>query len=151
MGRHLCLLHGADTAVWIKDDDARAGYITEALHGGLARVATGGGKNHDLILHTALLAGAAHELGQHAEGHILKSGGRAAEQLQHGVLSHLHGGGQLLRFKLAVIGVVEHRLHLLAGEVGQQRRQYLAGGGQGVAIQYCAPVKVQPTKAIHTI
>ena len=47
---HLRLLHGGDAAVRVKDDDARAGHVVEALERGLAGVAGGGGQDDDLIV-----------------------------------------------------------------------------------------------------
>ena len=86
--QHLGFLHGADAGLGVKDDDAHAGHIPEALHGGLAGVAAGGSEDEHILPVTAFHGGGLHQMGQQAEGHILKGAGGAVEQLQHSVLPH---------------------------------------------------------------
>ena len=151
LGLHLPLLHGADAAVGIEHDDLRAGYITKALHGGLAGVAAGGGQDQDLVVHAALFPGGGHQPGQHTQRHILEGAGGAAEQLQHRIIAHRNGGGQLRRLELAVVGGADKGVHLLFGKRGQQRRQNFAGHGQGIHLQCRLPVQPDPGQRRHGV
>ena len=148
---HLPLLYGADAAVGIEHDDLRARHVAEALHGGLAGVAAGGGQDQDLVVHAALFPGGGHQPGQHTQRHILEGAGGAAEQLQHRIIAHRNGGGQLRRLEFAVVGGADKGVHLLFGKRGQQRRQDLTGHGQGIHLQYRLPVQLDTGQRRHGV
>ena len=151
LGLHLPLLHGADAAVGVEYDDLRARHVLKARHGGLSRVAAGGGQDQDLVLYAALFAGGGHQPGQHAECRILEGAGGAAEQLQHRVVAQGDGGGQVGRLKFIGIGRPDKAVHLLFGKGRQQRRQDLPRHGQGVQRQKRLPVQLDLRQGGHGI
>ena len=59
--------------------DLHPGHIVEALQGGLAGVAGGGGEDENVFLNTLDLLRGGEQLGEHGKGHVLKGGGGATE------------------------------------------------------------------------
>ena len=115
---HLGTLHLRDAAVGIKYADAYPGHVPEALQSGLAGVAGGGGEDQDILFQPLDGLRGGEQLGQHGKRHVLKSGCRPPEQLQHGVTAYGNGGGQIFRFKFSLIGAANQRIHI--GNIRQQ-------------------------------
>ncbi len=88
---HLRLLHGGHAPVRVKDDDARAGHVVEALERGLAGVAGGGGQDDDLIVDAADRLGRGNQARQQAQRDVLERARRAAEELEDIAVAHLRG------------------------------------------------------------
>ena len=120
LGYHLRLLHGADAVFGIEYDDPGARHVAKAFQGGLARVAAGGGEDQYFIVAAAFFHAGPHQMGQQAQGHVLKGAGGAAEELQHGVLAHGDRGGQIGGFKFIAIGGADQGRHLFQGKIRQQ-------------------------------
>ena len=111
----------------------------EALQGGLAGVAGGGGEDEDGFIHALDGFGGGEQLGQHAQRHILKGRGGAPEQLQHVVRPHGNGGGQLFRLEFSGVGPLHQRLHI--GDIREQGAQNGGFHSLGGKSQAIAPVK----------
>ena len=141
LGGHLQLLHGADAAVGVEHHDPGAGHVVEALQRRLAGVAAGGGENHHVAVLMLHLLGFRHQMGQHAEGHVLKGAGGAPEQLQHIAIPHRHQGGQLLRLELAGVAAADKPRHVR--KVRQHGVEDFGRHGLGVAGDDLPPVHVQ--------
>ena len=139
LGDHLSLLHGGDAAVGVEHNDLGAGDIVEALQGCLARVTGGGGENEHFIPDILQGTGLTDELGQQAQGHILKGTGGAPEQLQHIAVAHLYQRGQLLCLKFPGVAPADQTVHIRV--VRQQGREDAGGEGEGVRLQERLPVK----------
>ena len=136
---HLGALDRADAAVGIKDEDARTGNVVKALEGGLAGVA-GGRRQHDALASLAALrARRGDELRQHRKRHVLERGCRAAEELQHIVLSDLDKRCKLIRLKFSDIRAAAELVHTV--DVRQQMLQQHGLDPERVQRQTAPPVK----------
>ena len=133
LGHHLCPLNLGNTAVGVEYTDPHTVYIAEACQCGLAGVTGGGGEDQNILLLSFDGLGFGQKLGQHTQSHILKCGGGAPEQLQHGKLAGIHRGGQLIGFKFAGIGFGYQSFHLR--NIRQKRPNDPGGHGHGVALQ----------------
>ena len=129
----------ADTSVGVEDADADTGHIVEALQGGLAGIAGGGGEDQDVLVLTLGGLGGGEQLGQHGKGHVLKCGGGAPEQLQDAEIAHGDGGGQVVGLKFAGIGIFDQGIHI--GNIGQQGGQDHSGHVHGRALKAGFPVE----------
>ena len=136
---HLGTLHLRDAAVGVKYADAHAGHVPEALQSGLAGVAGGGGEDQDILFHPLDGLRGGEQLGQHGKRHVLKSGCRPPEQLQHGVTAYGNGGGQIFGFKFPLIGAANQRIHI--GNIRQQGGKNFRGHFRRAAPQASLPVK----------
>ena len=96
----------------IKHADLHALHIGKACQGSLAGIAGGGCQDQDILLHIFNRLCLGQQLGQHAQGHILKSRGRTPEQLQNRKLAGIHCGGQLPGLKFAGVGLADKALHI---------------------------------------
>ena len=105
-GGHLGALDGADALIREENDDADARHIAEAGERRGAGIAAGGGEDEDFLLPAQLFHGAAHQLGQHGERHILECGGGAVEELQHVFAVYILHGGDFRCFKFICIGAL---------------------------------------------
>ncbi len=111
----------------------------EALQGGLAGIAGGGGEDQDVLILALGGLGGGEQLGQHGKGHVLESRGGAPEQLQHMEITHGNGGGQVLGLELSGVGIVHQSLHI--GDVRQQGGQNGGSHILGRALQAALPVQ----------
>ena len=123
----------------IKDENTRTGNVVKALEGGLAGVA-GGRRQHDALASLApLRARRGDELRQHRKRHVLERGCRAAEELQHIVLSDLDKRCKLIRLKFSGIRAAAELVH--AVDVRQQIREQHGLDPERVQRQTAQPVK----------
>ena len=83
LGRHLQLLHGADTVHRVKNQNFRMRGIPEAFQSRLTRIAGGGDQNDDFLPLSRLADRNPHEMRQNLQGHILEGAGGAVPQFQH--------------------------------------------------------------------
>ena len=139
LGAHLQLLDLRNAPGGVEYEDPGAGHVVEALQGGLARVAGGGGQNHGLPGQSLLPPPRGDQPGQQGEGHVLEGGGGAPEKLQHIVLPHGHQGGQLRGLKLSRVGLPHQLAH--PGKARQQIAQDLFRPLQGRAGEAGPPVE----------
>ena len=123
----------------VKDEDARARDVVKALERGLAGVA-GGGRQHNALAPLALLgARCGDELRQHRKRHVLERGGRAAEELEHIVLSDPDERRELVRLEFSVIRAAAELVHTV--DVRQQMLQQHGLDPERVQCQAALPVK----------
>ena len=146
---HLRLLHGGDAAVRVKDDDARAGHVVEALERGLAGVAGGGGQDDDLIVDAADRLGRGNQARQQAQRDVLERARRAAEELEDIAVAHLRERRELVRLELPLIALFDERLHI--GNIRKERGQNARGHGQRILAEQTLPVKVHRGQIIADV
>ena len=133
LGHHLSPLYLGNTAVGVEDADGNALHILEAFQSGFTRIAGGGGEDHQILMHTFGLSGCGQKLGQHGKSHVLKGGGGAMEQLQHGEGAHGNGGRQILCRELAGVGLNHQLFHV--GNVRQEGGEDLGCHTQHILFQ----------------
>ena len=117
LGDHLGALNGRNTSVRVKDADLYALYIRKAGQSSLTGVAGSRSQNQNILFHSLFFLGCGEQLGQHTQGHILKGGCGATEQLQNGKLTGIHSRGQLCGLELAGVGTAYQFFHV--GNIGQ--------------------------------
>ena len=98
-------------------------------------IMTGSGRAAEL----GVLFRGGEQLGQHGKRHVLKSGCRPPEQLQHGITTYGNGGGQIFGFKFPLIGAANQRIHI--GNIRQQGGKNFRGHFRRAAPQASLPVK----------
>ena len=123
----------------VEDDDLGAGHIPKALQRRLAGVTGGGGENEHLVLNTLHVPGLTNQLGQQAQGYVLKGTGRAPEQLQHIAVAHGYQGSQVLCLKLSGVAPAHQGGHILV--IRQQGRKDPGGHGEGVLFHKRLPIQ----------
>ena len=126
-GGHLGPLNGADALVGVEHHNRNAGHVRKAGERRGAGVAAGGGEDQDAVAAALLLHGAAHQLRQHRQRHVLERRRGAVEQLQHVLVPHLLQRGDLLYVKLVRIGALHAAVDLLLGVARQIRPQHAPG------------------------
>ena len=118
LGGHLEFLNAAHLALGVEDGDACAGSVRKTGERSLARVARGGGYDHDVLCRS--IRGASrprHEARQHLQGHVLEGARGAVEELEHEGLAALfglmankgHEGGDFSRGEGAVVRFMHAR------------------------------------------
>ena len=140
LGGHLEVLDVGDLAVGVEDGDAGAGHVGEALERGLAGVAARGGHDHDAA--AVALAGHAHELRQHLQGHVLEGARGAVPELEHPLVAAAHGGRHGGGVEVLAIGGAHAPGDLVGREVVEQVPQHeagavLVGAGQQLVERRC--------------
>ena len=121
-GRHLALLHRRDAAMREQDEHVGALAGGEGRDGGAARVARGGADDGGAA--AALGEDMVHQPGDELHRHVLEGQGRAVEELQHEVRRAELDEGRDSRMREGRIGLVDHALQIVRGDVvadiGQQ-------------------------------
>ena len=139
LGDHLGPLDLGDAAVGIEHADPDPGHIPEAFQRRLAGVAGGGGEDENVLPDAFDFFSGGEHLGEHAQRHILKGGGGAPEQLQHGKIAHGHRGGQVVGLEFTHIGPPGQGVHI--GDSGKQGSKQGRGHGNGILLQAGPPVE----------
>ena len=151
LGDHLGLLHGADPVVGIKDQDADAVNIAEALERRLAGVAAGGGEDEDIVPVAELFRRALHQVGKQAQRHVLEGRRGAVEELKKQIVPGSSQRGDALIGEFARVGRGHQRLCLCLVKVGQEGGEDLRGQRRIIQRQEAAPVKLGDFPGGHDI
>ena len=112
LGLHLRLLHVADAVFRVKDDDARARHVAEALQRRLAGIAAGGGEHGDLLPRARLVARGGHQARQKRERHVLEGAGGAAEEFEYIGVADLDERRQFVRLEFSGVTLAHDAAHL---------------------------------------
>ena len=127
LGNHLLFLDGAYPVLGVENDDLCPRHIRKAGQSGLACVAAGCCKNHDLIFHMILAGACSQQIGENGKSHILKGDRCPMEKFQIESITLFGQGRNGLHIKLTVIGMIDAITKLFLRKVGQEKAHHFVG------------------------
>ena len=145
LSHHLQALNIRNLAFRVKDGDAHAGYVFEALKCSFASVARSCGHNHDALAgggsharstlsvdsasYARVLASNTHQAGEHLKRNVFESRRWTMEEFKQPVFSDSRNRRDGLGIPLSAISTLNAAIQLFSRVIIQQRRKHVISGG----------------------